>query len=111
MADNTKLAEKLLLEGRCILVGEWRGAKPEEVPYVDKKDGQHKKFGKVTHVLEVGHGATFESLQVVEMAPKGVAVAQVPIPFAKGDRVLVDCRAIESDFSGRTVTAQGLVKI
>ncbi len=101
----------MIAEGRCVLVGEWRGAKAETIPFVNKKNGLKESFGKVTHVVEVGQGTGFESLSVVEMAPRGVPVEQMPIPFARGDRVVVDCRAIESDFSGRTVTAQGIAKL
>jgi hypothetical protein len=115
MSQNNALSSevigKALMAGSCLFVGEWRGAKPETVKYVSKKTGQPAQFGKLTHVVETGEGATFASVDVTEMVPDGVDPAAHPVPFKRGDRILVSVKSLEDDFGSKTVTCSGLIKL
>jgi hypothetical protein len=100
-----------LTQGQCVVVGEWRGAKPETVNYVSKKTGQPAKFSKMTHVVEVGEGNNFASIDVSEMLPDNIDLASHKVPFHKGDRVMVAVKSLEDDFGSRSITAHGIIKI
>jgi hypothetical protein len=95
----------------CILIGEWRGAKPDKVNYTDKKTGAAKSFGKVTHVVEVGANKTFESVTVTEMLPDNVDPEKYVAPFKRGDRVMVNVKTVALDFGKRDVGAYVLAKV
>jgi hypothetical protein len=92
-------------------VGEWRGAKPETVKYISKKTGQPAQFGKLTHVVETGEGATFASIDVTEMVPDGTDPAVHPLPFKRGDKIMVAVKTLEDDFGSKTVVSSGLIKL
>ncbi len=102
---------RAIMSGQIVLVGEWRGAKADQVKYIDKKTGAPKSFGKVTHVLEVGENKTFESVSVTEMLPDSIDPEKYVLPFRRGERVMVAVKSVENDFGKRDVSALGLVKV
>ncbi len=100
-----------IMAGQIVMSGEWRGAKPEKIKFTYKKTGAAREFSKLTHVVECGENKTFESVSVTEMLKDGIDAETAPVPFKRGDRVLIACKSVESDFGARSVTALAIVKI
>jgi len=76
---------KMIEEGRLVLVGESRGAKPDVVRSVSKRTGQKEAFTKVVHVVEpLGGGVPV--LVEQRVADTEVDPSTVKITVTKGQR-------------------------
>lgn len=109
--SGTETVVKLIKAGKCLLVGEWRGVKPETINYVQKGSGKQASFSRLTHVIEIGDQGTFEAITVNESVPDGVdpqkAVAK--LTFQRGQMVLCEVESIEVDKGHKTVRASSLL--
>ena len=104
--DSNK-ALQLLSEGKCIMIGEFRGGKAERIDYTDKKTGKRTHFNRIAHAFEVGAAA--EQVRVTERMDDEADTSKYVVPFKKGDRMLMVVEAIDVDKGNRTVAASEIL--
>ena len=102
---------KLVKAGKCILIGEWRGVKPETINYVQKGSGKQASFSRLVHVIEIGESGAFEAIKVNESIPDGQdpQKAAAKITFQRGQLVLCDVESIDVDKGHKSVRTSSLV--
>jgi hypothetical protein len=102
---------KMIKAGKCVLVGEWRGVKPETINYVQKGSGKQASFSRLVHTLEIGDNGAFEAIKVEESVPDGVDPQKVAakLTFQRGQQVICDVASIEVDKGHKTVRVSSLV--
>jgi len=69
--------------GECIMVGEYRHTKVEEINWRDKQTGRAMSGIVARHTVEFGQ----ESVTVNERVPDGAKISDVKLPFSKGQTV------------------------
>lgn len=74
---------EVLRQGKPLVVGECRGAKPEVIEYVDKKTGQAAAFTSLKYLIEINGGT--QAVQISQAIGDGkLDIASVKIPVVKG---------------------------
>ena len=104
-----KAALELLAQGKCVMIGEFRGGKAERIDYTDKKSGKRAHFNRVAHAFETG--ASGEQARVTERMPDDADVKAHVVPFKKGQRLLVVVEAIDVEKGNRTIAASELIPV
>jgi len=82
---DQKAFVKAALEGKPVVLVEYRSFKPDKISYRDKKTGQAIEQLIVKHGVEMGE----LQVQVAEWMPQGTTEAQVKPPFAKGAKAVL----------------------
>jgi|GEM_PF-4904651 len=83
-----------LQAGAIAMVGEWRGAKAEEIKWSAKEGRAAGSMAFETHSVEVGEGAGFQALSIRVRISDGVDPARVSFArFQRGGAVLVRVRS------------------
>jgi hypothetical protein len=102
---------KMIKSGKAVLVGEWRGVKPETINYVQKGSGKQASFSRLVHTVETGDSGTFESIKVEESVPDGQdpQKAAAKLTFQRGQQVICDVASIEVDKGHKTVRVSSLL--
>jgi hypothetical protein len=102
---------KMIKAGKAVLVGEWRGVKPETINYVQKGSGKHASFSRLVHTLEIGDNGAFEAIKVEEPVPDGVDPQKAvgKLTFQRGQQVICDVASIEVDKGHKTVRVSSLL--
>ena len=89
-----KLIE-MLKQGKILLVGECRGAKPEVVRYVDKKSGQASAFTSIKYLVERAGGT--ESVQVSQFVKNAeIDLSTVKVQATKGKTYAFELSGLET---------------
>lgn len=101
----------ILNSGKIVFIGEYRGGKGEQISYVSKKTGQKAHFNRLVHNLERGEGTNCEPIAVSTPLADDVDPQAVPLPFTKGQRVLVVCTGLEVKMGVTTARAEQLLAI
>lgn len=84
----------MLKQGKILLVGECRGAKPEVVRYVDKKTGQSCAFTTIKYVVEREGG--MESVQISQFIKNAeIDLATVKVQAQKGKAYAFELSGLE----------------
>ncbi len=89
-------------QGKCVFVGEWRGYQPETINYTNKA-GKPASFSRISHLVEVGSDNRVEGVKANESMPEGIDPKTVPVPFKKGQRVLLEVESVEVERGNKTL--------
>lgn len=79
------------LEGKPVVLVEYRSFKIENITYRDKKTQQTISRDIVKHAVEMGDS----QVSVSEWVPAGVDAKTIKPPFNKGQRVVLELRGME----------------
>lgn len=82
---------KLALEGKPVVLVEYRSHKEEEIRYRDKKTGNTVERLIVKHAVEMGAA----QVSVSEWLPDGTKRGQAVPPFKKGQMAVLELRGME----------------
>lgn len=82
---------KSALEGKPVVLVEYRSFKVEHISYRDKKTGNAVSRDIVKHAVEMGDS----QVSVSEWVPEGVKPESIKPPFNKGQRVVLELRGME----------------
>ena len=101
----------MIKAGKAVLVGEWRGVKPETINYVQKGSGKQASFSRLVHTLEIGDNGAFEAIKVEESVPDGVDPQKevAKLTLQRGQQVICDVASIEVDKGHKTVRVSSLL--
>jgi hypothetical protein len=89
---------KLVLDGRCLLVGEFRGGRVEKRGYVDRKTGLAAPSVIVTYLVECNVTGGFDMVKVSQRAPAAVTLPeQVEIGLTKGKRYVFEIESLSKE--------------
>jgi len=84
-----------LKQGKILLIGECRGAKPEVVRYVDKKTGQASAFTSMKYMVERASG--MESVQVSQfLKNEELDPSTVKVTVQKGKTYAFELSGLEA---------------
>lgn len=82
---------KMALEGKPVVLVEYRSFKIEHITYRDKKTQNTVSRNIVKHAVEMGDA----QVSVSEWIPEDVKPETVKPPFAKGQRAVLELRGME----------------
>jgi hypothetical protein len=91
---KSEIPIEILSAGPCF-IGEYRGSKVESISYVDKTDGKAKSFIRVSHLFEIGAGASVQAIRVEERVPATVTdPKEVKVTFKRGLQYLLSLQGL-----------------
>ncbi|MBA3833593.1 MAG: hypothetical protein H0X34_17210 [Chthoniobacterales bacterium] len=89
---------KLVLAGRFVLVGEYRGGRAELRGFVDRKTGLAASSVIVSYVVECAISGDFDMVKVSRKAPEAVTLPeQVEITLTKGKRYAFEIESLSKE--------------
>jgi len=110
-AQTTKTIEGLIAKSVPFLLLEFRGGKPEQIKYTDKKSGKQAAFEQMVvacETIEENSRQLTVKMELNEEQKKNGWQSAV-LPFKKGQRVLVVLRSYAESFGKAEAAAMSMI--